>query len=75
MVIAFIILVGMLIAFKELWPLLRRKQYRDAVVCGLLSGAGLFCSAAAGAGVKWQSPLELLVFLYDPVVKWMRWIL
>ncbi|GGF84606.1 hypothetical protein GCM10010912_32240 [Paenibacillus albidus] len=71
MIQSMILLVAAGVAMAwELPRMVRKRYYRDIIVYCILSAAALWVCILSVSREDTPSPLEMLVFLYQPVNQW-----
>ncbi|MBY9080622.1 hypothetical protein KIH86_14470 [Paenibacillus sp. HN-1] len=61
------VLLAVAAGVRELNLLLRKRLFKDAVVCGILSLAATACAGIAASGKVLPSPLQLIFVLFKPL--------
>ncbi|MCQ6276099.1 hypothetical protein JMM81_14310 [Bacillus sp. V3B] len=70
-----ILLIGAIISFFEISPLVKKKWWREIIVYFLLLSVGLTLSILLIKNVTIPSPLDLIIKIYSPVTSFFERIL
>ncbi|KAA9014906.1 hypothetical protein [Niallia endozanthoxylica] len=70
-----VLLIGAIISFFEISPLVKKKWWREIVVYFLLLTTGLTLSILIIKDVAILNPIDLLIKIYSPVASFMERIL
>ncbi|WP_338450118.1 hypothetical protein R4Z09_28990 [Niallia oryzisoli] len=62
-----ILLIGAIISFFEIRPLIKKKWWREIVVYFLLLSTGLTLSILLIKNVAIPTPLDVLIKIYSPI--------
>ncbi|AIQ63116.1 hypothetical protein D3C81_163210 [compost metagenome] len=67
MLMVTVVLLALAAGARELIPLIRKRLFKDAAVCGALSLAAITCAGVAASGKVLPSPLQMIFVLFKPL--------